>query len=185
MRRQWGREKPWFERAGGGSELVLRNVPVPPSPAPDETLSPLQAAFGWSVLLDTVLDRLRLRNAWHADVERALPSGEGERLACPLMRRLAALGVPTLVVAQYLPSAWDEPASTAEERRVVGVVLDCAAQAGLRTLDLYPAFDDAIRTGGRTAVFGGKWHPNWRGYLLIAREIASELRGAQLPRAMP
>jgi len=177
MSRQWGREKPYFQRVG--SELRLRNVPVPMTPDPRETLSPLQAAFGWSVLLDTVLDRLRLRDAWHTDVARALRPGEGERLACPLMRRLAALGVPTLVVAQYLPAAWDVPASAAEERRVAGVVLDCAAKAGLRTLDTYAAFDAAVRAGGRDSVYG-QWHPSWRGYLLIANEIAGALKRAQL-----
>jgi hypothetical protein len=178
MSRQWGREKPWFERHG--SELRLRNVPVPMTPDPRDTLSPLQAAFGWSVLIDTVLDRLRLRNEWHTDVARALPSGEGERLACPLMRRVAALGVPTLVVAQYLPSAWDVPRSAAEERRVARVVLDCAERAGLRTLDVYPMFDAAIRAGGRDSVYG-QWHPNWRGYLLTAEAIARELK--RLPLA--
>src|SRR5262249_56995191 len=134
MSRLWGREKPYFEPFG--SDLVLRNVPVPPPADPSRTLSTMQTMFGWSVLLDTVLDRLRWRNDWHMDYARALPSGTGERLACPLMRRIAALGVPTVVVAQYLPSTWDVPASAVEERRVVGVVLDCAERAGLATLDL-------------------------------------------------
>ena len=135
MSRLWGREKPYFEPVG--SELVLRNVPVPPPADPRRTLSPLQTLFGWSVLVDTVLDRLQMRTDWHMDYVRALPSGTGERLACPLMRRIAGLGVPTLVVAQYLHSAWDDPQSAAEERRVVRVVLDCAKRAGLATLDLY------------------------------------------------
>jgi hypothetical protein len=173
MSRQWGREKPYFEVEGG--RLQLRNVPVPTPRHPRETLTPLQALFGWSLLLDTVLDRLRLRNAWHADEVRALPSGAGERLACPLMRRVAALGVPTVVVAQYLPSAWDVPASTAEERRVTGVVLKCAQQAGLATLDLYPALDAAVRKDGRDSVYG-RWHPNWRGYRLIGEQVAQELQ---------
>lgn len=34
-----------------------------------------------------------------------LPRGAGERMACPLMRRLAAIGLPVLVVAQYDPDA--------------------------------------------------------------------------------
>ena len=131
------------------------------------------------MLLDTVLDRLRLRNAWHSDQVRALWSGTGERLACPLMRRVAALGVPTVVVAQYLPSAWDSPAATAEERRVTGVVLKCAEQAGLATVDVFPRFDQAIRSGGRNAVYGN-WHPNWRGYRLIGEQVAEELERAKL-----
>ena len=173
MSRLWGREKPYFELDGG--RPVLRNVPVPRPRQPGETLTPLQAAFGWSVLLDTVLDRLRLRNAWHSDETRALPSGTGERLACPLMRRVAALGVPTLVVAQYLPSAWDVPESAAEERRVTGVVLHCAERAGLATLDTFPLFDSAIREQGRGAIYG-LWHPTWRGYRITGVAIAQELQ---------
>ncbi|MBS0522984.1 MAG: hypothetical protein JSS04_05035 [Proteobacteria bacterium] len=182
MSRLWGREKSYFELAPdkfGDGKLVLRNVPVPNPRHPRETLTPLQAAFGWSVLLDTVLDRLRLRNQWHADEARALWSGSGERLACPLMRRVAALGVPTLVVAQYLPTAWDSPASAAEERRVTGVVLKCAEQAGLATLDVFPLFDAAIRAGGRGSVYGN-WHPNWHGYRLIGEQVAQQLKRAKL-----
>jgi len=91
------------------------------------------------------------------------------------MRRLAALGVPTLVVAQYLPSAWDGPAGGAKEHRVAHVVLDCAERAGLATLDLYEPFAAAVRAGGRNAVYNA-WHPNWRGYLLTADSIAEALR---------
>jgi len=177
MSRLWGREKPYFELDHG--KLVLRGVPVPKPRHLRETLTPLQAAFGWSMLLDTVLDRLRLRNAWHSDQVRALWSGTGERLACPLMRRVAALGVPTVVVAQYLPSAWDSAATAAEERRVTGVVLDCARQAGLATVDVFPVFDAAIRAGGRGAVYG-QWHPNWHGYRLIGEQVAQQLKRKRL-----
>jgi hypothetical protein len=177
MSRLWGREKPYFEQVG--SELVLRNVPVPPPPDPRRTLSPLQTIVGWSVLVDTVLDRLHWRNEWHMDYARALPSGAGERLACPLMRRIGALGVPTLVVAQYLPSAWDVADSGAEERRVARLVLDCAERAGLATLDLYGVFGDAVRAGGREAVYT-HWHPNARGSRLTADAIASQLRRRNL-----
>ena len=173
MSRLWGREKPYFEPVG--SDLALRNVPVPPPADPSRALSTMQYLFGWSVLLDTVLDRLQWRNDWHMDYARALPSGTGERLACPLMQRIAALGTPTLVVAQYLPSTWDVPGSAVEERRIVGVVLDCAERAGLATLDLYGVFGDAIRAGGRGAVYA-RWHPNARGSQLTVDAIASELR---------
>jgi hypothetical protein len=177
MSRLWGREKPYFDLTGSG--LVLRNVPVPLPPDPRDSLSPLQAAFGWSVLLDTVLDRLRLRNIWHMDHVSALPSGAGERLACPLMQRLAALGVPTLVVAQYLPTAWEVPAQGVEERRVARVVLECAARTGLHTLDTWSMFDEAIRAGGRKAVYA-QWHPNGRGYRMTAEAIADTVAREKL-----
>ena len=178
MNRMWGREKPYLELRGlepHGAELELRNVPVPPPPDPRDSLSPLQAIFGWSLLVDTVLDRLRLRNIWHMDHARALPAGTGERLACPLMQRLARTGVPTLVVAQYLPTAWEVPEQGVEERRISRVVLDCAEKAGLATLDVYPLFDEAIRSGGRKSVYA-QWHPNARGYRLTAEAIAAELK---------
>jgi len=54
-------------------------------------------------------------------------------------------------------------------------VLDCAEQAGLATLDLDGVFGDAIRAGGRDAVYA-RWHPNARGSQLTADAIASELR---------
>jgi hypothetical protein len=178
MSRLWGREKPYFEQVG--SQLVLRNVPVPQTRDPGETLTPLQAAFGWSVLLDTVLDRLRLRNIWHMDHVDALPAGAGEKLACPLMQRVAALGVPTLVVAQYLPTVWDVPQSAAEERRVARLVLDCAAQAGLATLDVFPLYDAAIRKDGRDSVYA-QWHPNAQGYRITADAVAGAVRRLLLP----
>ena len=182
MKRLWGREKPYL--AGEGSELVLHNVPVPPPPDPRDTLSPLEGALGWSVLVDTVFDRLpwtQDKQEWHMDNARALPSGAGERLACPLMRRIAALGVPTLVVAQYLPTAWDNAASAAREHRVAALVLACAEQAGLPTLDLYQLFADAVRARGREAVYL-QWHPNEQGNRLTAGAIARELERRNMLR---
>jgi len=173
MSRMWGRDKPFFEETATGP--ALRNVPVPHPADPRDTLSFLQAAFGWSMLLDTVLDRLLLRDEWHTDNVRAVPEGTGERLACPLLRRIAALGVPTLVVAQYLPSAWRYPDTAAQERRTAALVLDCARRLGFATVDTYEPFDDAIRSGDVEAVFG-QWHPNAHGYRIIAEAIAAELR---------
>jgi lysophospholipase L1-like esterase len=98
------------------------------------------------------------------------------------MRRIAALGVPTLVVAQYLPSAWNDPAAAAEEHRVSRVVLQCAEQAGLAALDLYDLFEQAVRTNGRDFVYR-EWHPNARGYRLTAEAIARTLQQhGMLPR---
>lgn len=172
MSRAWGAPKPWFELRDG--ELVLRNVPVPQPPHPRDTLDFWQRWFGWSVALDTFLTLNGRRFDWVSDHERALPPGSGEKLACPLMRRLARLGVPTVVVAQYDFYVWENAAFGAEQRRLSRGVLDCAARAGLATVDLYEATEKAVRGKGRNAVYRS-WHPSPEGYRLIADGIADEI----------
>ena len=117
MSRTWGTEKPYFTLNGDAAEL--HNVPVPPSPDPRDTLDFWQKAFGWSVLLDTVLIHQGRQYEWLVDHRRATPPGTGERLACPLLRRLAALGVPTLVVAQYDFYVWQNAEFAAEQHRTL------------------------------------------------------------------
>lgn len=173
MKRTWGTEKPYFEP--DGDELKLRNVPVPPSPDPRDTLSVLQTAFGWSILVDTVLKHQGWQYEWAIDHQRVLPRGTGERMACPMMRRLARLGVPILVVAQYDFYVWVNAEFGAEQRRLSKAVLECADHAGLGSLDLYDATERAVRAQGRDAVYL-TWHPSPAGYRLIAIEIAAEIR---------
>jgi lysophospholipase L1-like esterase len=172
MSRTWGAEKPYFTLSG--DRLELHNVPVPPSPRPADTLDFWQWTFGWSVMLETVLEHQGWRYEWVVDHHRATPSGTGERLSCPLMKRLAALGVPTLVVAEYDFYVWQNADFAAEQRRLSKVVLDCAERAGLAGLDLYDTTDKAVSSHGRN-YFYGPWHPNVTGYQLIADSIAAEL----------
>jgi len=172
MSRTWGAEKPYFTLAGGS--LVLHNVPVPPPPDPTDTLDFWQWIFGWSVLLDTVLQHQGWEYEWIVDHHRATPPGTGERLACPLMKRLAALGVPTLVVAQYDFYVWQNAEFGKEQRRVSRVVLGCAEAAGLASLDLYEDTAQAVRAQGERQIYG-TWHPSPQGYRLIAEAIAREL----------
>ena len=173
MSRTWGAEKPYF--TVNGDELQLHNVPVPPSPRPADTLDFWQWTFGWSVLLDTVLLHQGWEYEWIVDHHRVTPPGTGLRLACPLMRRLAGLGVPTLVVAQYDRYVWENAEFDAEQRRLSEGVLKCAASAGLATLDLHDALAKAIKADGREKVYRA-WHPGPEGYALTAREIARELK---------
>jgi hypothetical protein len=173
MSRTWGTEKPYFTLDDG--KLQLHNVPVPPSPRPQDTLDFWQRAFGWSVLLDTVLQHQGWEYEWVVDHQRAMPPGTGEKLACAFMDRLAALHVPTLVVAEYDFYVWQNAEFAAEQRRQSEVVLKCADAAGLASLDLYDQTAEAVRTEGREKIYGA-WHPSAQGYRLIATEIAAELK---------
>jgi hypothetical protein len=171
MQRVWGRDKPTFTLAADGS-LVLH----PPSfEAPH--LSVWQRAFGWSVLLQTVIGRLSWHDEWTSDHVRARPAGAGERLVCPLMSRLAQLGRPTLIVAQYESTLWlrQDAAYTAHQRAETRLVLDCARKAGLAVLDTYDIVDAAVRGDGAAALYGGGGHHTALGNRVIATAIAQEL----------
>ncbi len=173
MKRAWGVEKPWFQRVG--DQLVLRNVPVPPSPKPADTLSIWNWLIGWSVAVDDLLENKGWQYEWRTDHERAMARGEGEQVGCLLTRRLAALGVPVVVVAQYDFYVWVDPEFGAEQHRKSKTVLRCAEQAGLAAVDTYDAMSDAVKKDGRKSVYGS-WHPNVAGYQLIADQIAAEIR---------
>lgn len=173
MSRTWGAPKPYFELRDDG-EVELRGVPVPQPPHPRDTLGFWERTFGWSVALEVFLELKGWRYEWVVDHERASPRGTGEKLACPLMRRLAALQVPVLVVAQYDIYVWQDAEFAKEQRRLSRGVLDCAEQAGLAALDLFDATERAVRTKGRKTVYRA-WHPSPEGYRLIADQIADEL----------
>ena len=172
MSRTWGAEKPYFALKDG--QLELSNVPVPPSPDPRTTLDFWQTAFGWSLLLDTVLRHQGWQYEWAVDHVRAMPPGDGVKVSCLMMRRVKKLGIPTLVVAQYVFYTWENAEFGAEQHRVAQAVLGCAAEAGLPTLDLYEPFERAVRSRGLSAVYGA-WHPSPEGYRLIAQEVANKL----------
>jgi len=181
MSRTWGAEKPYFTVKG--DTLALHNVPVPPSPRPEDTLDFWQWAFGWSVLVDTVLLHQGWQYEWIVDHHRVTPPGTGERVACLLMHRLAGLGVPTLIVAQYDRYVWENAEFAAEQRRLSQGVLKCAAAEGLATADLYEAMAKVVEAEGREKLYR-TWHPSPEGYALTAQEVAGELtRRHMLPVA--
>ena len=181
MKRVWGGEKPYFEWIDG--RLVERNVPVPPHPDPASTLDLWRRLFGWSVLLDRVIDALGWKYEWVLDYARVLPRHEGEKLACPLLKRLAAIGVPVLVVAEYDPYHWQNDDYRAVTRATDDTVLACATAAGFATLDLFETIDAAVRANGLWKVYR-QGHPGPIGTEAAARRIAAELENRDLPTAV-
>ena len=149
---------------------------------PASTLDLWQWLFGWSALVDEVLKSQGWQYEWHLDYARVLPRGEGARLACPLFKRLAALGVPVLVVAEYDPYLWMDDDYAPVVRRVTGLVLSCAGAAGLATLDLFEPIDAAVRSRGLRTIYRAA-HPSPAGTEIAAERIAQELKvQAPLPR---
>ncbi len=176
MRRVWGAEKPYFDLAG--DSLALRNVPVPPRPDPRTTLGFWQRTLGYSFLVDFVLRRFNLMHEWFGDHLRVHPAGDGERIACLLTARLADLqkraAIPVLVFAQYDPVVWQDAAFSAEQQRLTGGLLRCAAQRGLATLDSFTAL--AARAGDAKRLYV-RWHMSDEGNRLMADLVADALAG--------
>ena len=94
--------------------------------------------LGWSAIADLVVRRLGIQKGWYFDEVRALPSRTGETIACLLMSKLAAVGVPVVVLAQY-SRAYIRGCRTImrADFRAIRKVLGCAAKAGLVALDEY------------------------------------------------
>jgi hypothetical protein len=174
MRRIWGADKPYFEIKGGA--LVLANVPVPPRLAPRESLTLAQRTLGHSYLFDFVLRRLDLLHDWFGDHLRALPEGTGERVACLLTERLAALqartGARVILLAQYDAWAWQSRSNANEQRRMVAGLLECARRQNLLTIDTF----DALSGHGAPAKLYGLWHMNAEGNHLVAKIVEGQAR---------
>ena len=177
MKRLWGAEKPYFEWVDGA--LALRNTPVPLPPSPADSLSVLQRLFGWSVLVDTILRHQGWQYEWAIDHVRVLSEAEGERQLCPLMQRLAKVGVPTLVVAEYDSYLWMDADYAPLVHRVTGLVLKCAEAAGLATLDMFPTIDAAVRSQGLRTVYADA-HPSPVGTTIAAQRIADALKAQHI-----
>ncbi len=173
MRRLWSADKPYFVPEGDG--LSLRNVPVPPRAPAQATLSFWQKTLGYSFTFDFILRRLDLLHDWYGDHIRVHPRGTGERLSCLLTARLGELqksgGSKILLVAEYDPVVWDDPAFAAEQRRMTRDLLACGRKNGLATLDSY----EALAATPRPRDLYVLWHMNAAGNALIARLVADAL----------
>jgi hypothetical protein len=174
MRRLWSADKPYFVQSDGG--LQLQGVPVPSRAEAASTLTLWQWTLGYSYLFDTILRRLDLLHDWYGDHKRALPAGSGERIACQLADRLASLqhssGARVIVMAEYDPVVWDDPAFAAEQQRLTRGLLDCAARAGLSTIDSF----DALAVTSTPRQLYVTWHMNEPGNRLIAGLVAGVLK---------
>ena len=174
MRRLWSADKPYFEL--DHDTQVLRNVPVPPRAEPRATLNFWQRTLGYSFLFEFILRRLDLLHDWFGDHVRVHPADSGERIACRLTSRLAALqdksGARVLVLAEYDPVVWQNADFSTEQRRLTGHLLGCAKQNGLDVLDSFDAM--AGHKGGPSELYV-LWHMNAEGNQLIAGFVAGWL----------
>lgn len=173
-----GNAKPWFDV--DGERLVAH---PPPSSWLRWTLG---RPLSHSVLLDTLLgDRLQRDGPDTTVHER------GVEVACLLMDRLAALsdraGARIVVLAQPQTPLPNEPRygdGRAEDRpddlEIVASVLGCAAERGLRTLDLIPVVA-ALEPEHRARLFRGHGHNSPEGNRMIAARVRAFL--AEVPEA--
>ncbi len=173
----WSRQKPYFEAVDG--RLELRNVPVPGRPHAPVPLPLAARLFGWSVLADVVVKRLGLQDGWFFDDVQALPHGAGANVACLLMPRLAVLGPPVMILAQYNRLHWmADPDVQASELRVAHQVLECASKAGLIPFDLAGPLKSAIDVRGLDALYSTNHH-SAEGNRLVAQLVGRELTRRQ------
>jgi hypothetical protein len=169
----YSRQKPYFETTGSNG-LELRNVPIA-KPASAPPLPLLARLLGWSVLADEVVERLGIRNGWYYNEVIALPSGAGDTVSCRLMPRLAKLGVPVIVVAQYGLGHWRGDADyQSRGYQATSGVLRCAKEAGLIALDLAPPMKAAIDARGLATLYRSE-HNSPEGNRLVAELLANEL----------
>jgi hypothetical protein len=169
----WSRAKPYFAVVGG--RLELRNVPVPGKPGAPVPLPIAARLLGWSALADEVAKRLGIFRGWYYDEVRAVPSGDGAAIACLLMPRLAALGAPVVVMAQYGRGYWrgyaDRETTVAP---AVRKVLGCAGDAGLVAFDLADAMKPVIEARGIDALYRTDHH-SAEGNRVVADLVMVEL----------
>ncbi|TAJ97448.1 MAG: hypothetical protein EPO10_18725 [Reyranella sp.] len=171
------RGKPYFVPDAQGG-LALHNVPVPGVNFPPPVVL-ARGLLGHSHLFDLIVTRLGLRAYWSG---REIGTGvDPFVVSCRLMDRLASLakreGAAALVVALPEQGVFFDAKAAAGQREALTRVLDCAARAGLDTLDTTPAFAQE-NVGRDIDAYYTMLHFTFRGAALAAREIAATLGGA-------
>ena len=92
----------------------------------------------------------------------------------------ALLGLCVAVVIGYGIYRGGVHINLARFFRLTGLVLSCAAEAGLATLDLFETIDEAVRARGLRTVYV-KAHPSPIGTEIAARRIAAALKQHRIP----
>ncbi len=174
----WSREKPYFTVADG--KLQEHNVPVPGQPNAPVPLPEPARWLGRFALADLIVQRLGLQRGWYFDEVRGAPAGSGEAIVCLLMPRLAALGVPVVVMAQYSREYWTQSAGRrAEDQRSVDKVMGCAGAAGLIPFDLARPMQSVIDARGVDALYRSDHH-SAEGNRIVAGLLLQELERLKL-----
>jgi hypothetical protein len=168
------RPKPYFvlsDKAPDG--LELRNVPVPTTIPP---ITPLRRVLGYSYFLHYFMTRLWIFELWFGMTHHA--HYDGDEVSCRLMHRFARLvqeqHIRALVVAFYEDTAWRFHRLREANRPQVAYVLDCAAKAGLATLDTWDDFTQAGMPGQADTFYNG-YHFTNAGAHVAAQLIAAKL----------
>jgi len=175
----YSRAKPYFAVSDG--RLELRNVPVPALSHKPVLIPPAARLLGQSMLAGEIVERLAIRSGWYYDEVQAMPSGSGPTIACLLMARLAALGMPVLVLAQYGRGVWmAEGSYRAKALRDIHTVLGCAGEAGLIPYDLAAPLAPVVAARGLDAVYRIEHHTP-AGNRVVAELIQQELARRHLP----
>jgi len=179
LRVAWSRDKPYFIVTDG--RLDLRNTPVPGRPGARVPVPIAAHVLGWSALADLVADRLSIFDGWYYDEVQGAPPGSGAEISCLLMQRLARLGVPVVVLAEYSRGHWmADTAGKARDFARTGPVLDCAEKAGLIPLDMTNPLRRVLERRGIDALFRTDHH-SAEGNRVTAEAIMQELARRRLP----
>lgn len=174
----WNREKPFFTVEAG--QLDLHNVPVP-GKSGEAIRFPVAARWlGRFGLAELVAQRLGVQRGWYFREVQGAPVGTGGAIACQLMPRLADLGVPVVVMAQYSRNYWtDNGLFGTAEHRAVRKVLDCAAAAGLIPFDSADTLKAAVDARGAAPLYRTDHH-SAEGNRVVADLVMRELVNRRL-----
>ena len=169
--RIWTVPKPWFEAANG---QLIQHPPAPDDVRCD-SLPFWRRMLGWSMLVETMVQRLRWQSRWLYEDVMIMERGQGWTLGCPLISRLADLKMPVLVVIQYARDEWRPHPHGTSESAWSRHVADCARASGMQVLDTMDVLDGAVRAGGLDSVYR-EGHHSPEGNRIVAEAIAARLK---------